>query len=115
MAKERLGAALRKAREAKGMTLREAEQATGINNAHISQVENGTIGKPDLSLLYALSLGYGVDYRELLRLASYGSAAQGSERERQRMSVAMHAMGELTAKEQTEVLGFMAELRKRKK
>ena len=115
MAKEKLGSVLRKARGAKGMTLREAEKATGINNAHISQVENGTIGKPDLSLLYALSLGYGIDYRGLLSLAGYGPAEQGSDRERQRMSVAMRAMGELTAKEQTEVLGFMADLRKRKK
>ena len=114
MAKKKLGEVLKEAREAKEMTLRGVEAATGISNAHVSQVENGTISQPEMSLLYELATLYGLDYRALLILAGHGTSAKDSGRERQRMSVAMRAMGQLSAGEQTEVLGFMAELRKRK-
>jgi transcriptional regulator with XRE-family HTH domain len=112
MAKEKLGPTLRKAREDRGMTLRQVERETGINNAHVSQVENGIIRRPDLALLYALASAYDIDYRHLLALAG-AETGEGSERERQRMSTAIQAMGELSPKDQTEVLAFIAELRQR--
>jgi transcriptional regulator with XRE-family HTH domain len=115
MARKTLGEVLKGARMEKEMTLREVERETEISNAHLSQVENGTIAQPEMSLLYVLATLYELDYRQLLQLAGHASADQeGSGRERQRMSVAMRAMGELSAKEQNDVLAFMSELRKSK-
>jgi HTH-type transcriptional regulator, competence development regulator len=114
MAKKKLGDVLKEARKELGLSLREVERETDISNAHLSQVESGKIEKPDMALLYTLATLYRLDYRELLALAGYGVAERGSGRERQRMSVAMRAMGELSAKEQNEVLGFMSEIRKRR-
>ncbi len=114
MAKKKLGDVLKDARKEFGLSLREVERETEISNAHLSQVESGKIEKPDMALLYTLATLYHLDYRELLSLAGYGVAEGGSGRERKRMSVAMRAMGELSAKEQNEVLGFMSEVRKRR-
>jgi transcriptional regulator with XRE-family HTH domain len=96
------------------MSLRDVERETQISNAHLSQVESGKIEKPDMSLLYVLATLYELDYRDLLIRAGYGIAEDSSGRERQRMSVAMRAMGDLSAREQNEVLGFMSELSKRR-
>ena len=114
VARKKLGEMLKEARKARNMSLRDVERETQISNAHISQVESGKIEKPDMSLLYMLATLYGLDYRDLLVRAGYGVAESGSGRERQRMSVAMRAMGELSAREQNEVLGFMSEVRKRR-
>ena len=115
MARKSLGQFLKETREAKGMTLREVEAETGISNPHLSQVESGKITQPEMSLLYVLATLYDLDYERLLVRAGYGGAAKSSGRQRQRMSVAMRAMGELSAREQNEVLGFMVELRKQRK
>jgi transcriptional regulator with XRE-family HTH domain len=112
--KKKLGNVLKEARGGRDMSLRDVERETDISNAHLSQVESGRIEKPDMALLYTLATLYRLDYRELLVLAGYGVAQGGSGRERQRMSVAMRAMGELSAKEQNEVLGFMSEVRRRR-
>ena len=115
MAKKKLGEILKEARKKLGLSLREVERETQISNAHLSQVESGKIEKPDMALLYTLATLYELDYRDLLVRAGYGVSEEGSGRERQRMSVAMRAMGELSAREQNEVLGFMSELRKKKR
>lgn len=111
---ERLGDVLRTAREKQGLSLRAVERLTGINNAHLSQIENGTITKPEMAMLWELASLYGLDYTRLLRLAGYATAAPASGRHRQRMGVAMRAMGELTAREQTEALRYMARLKARR-
>jgi HTH-type transcriptional regulator, competence development regulator len=110
---EKLGDVLKKAREAKGLSLRQVEAQTEISNAHLSQIENHTIAKPEMAMLWELASLYGLEYERLLRLAGHSSSDETSGRQRQRMSVAMRAMGELTPKDQTEVLEFMAKLRQR--
>jgi transcriptional regulator with XRE-family HTH domain len=115
MPPETLGAKLRAARKSKGLTLRAVERATGINNAHLSQIESGTILRPEMAMLWELAGVYDLDYGELVASGGYGEPTQeSSQRERQRMTAAMRAMGELTPKEQGDVLNFMAELRRRK-
>ena len=106
-----LGEVLKDTRVARGLSLRAVERETGIQNAHLSQLENGTIIKPEMALLWELAALYGLDYTRLLILAGYGDGEESSGRQRRRMSVAMRAMGDLSPKQQDQALRYMAELR----
>ncbi len=106
-----LGEVLKQARLKRQLSLRAVERATGIKNAHVSQIESGTISKPEMALLWELAGLYGLDYTHLLVLAGYGAGEESSGRQRRRMSVAMRAMGDLSPKQQDEALKYMAELR----
>ena len=64
-----LGARLKGARKDLGWTLRKAEDRSGVPNAHISQVETGTIKQPGTGVLIRLSAAYGIPLAELLGLA----------------------------------------------
>jgi transcriptional regulator with XRE-family HTH domain len=114
MAPRRLGDVLKAARAEQGLTLREVESRTGVSNAHISQLENHVITKPDPAMLFPLAEVYELDYYELLELAGYGERENSSGRERQRMSMALRTMGELSPKEQNQVLDFIGRLRQGK-
>jgi transcriptional regulator with XRE-family HTH domain len=106
-----LGERLRAARTAKGLSLREVERRTGIHNAHLSQIENGRIAKPEMALLWELAGLYEVDYPALLRLAGHarGSAARPGEA-RERMTVALRALDELTPPEREDAMRYLREL-----
>lgn len=109
-----LGATLKAAREDAGFTLREVERRVGIQNAHLSQIENETISRPEMAMLWDLAALYGLSYTELLGLAGYSDEEKPSARQRQRTTAALRAMGSLTPKEQEEVLRYMAEVRNRR-
>jgi HTH-type transcriptional regulator, competence development regulator len=109
-----LAQVLREARDALGLSLREVERRTGIRNAHLSQIETGTIARPEMALLWDLSVTYGLDFARLLGLAGYEAAGEASVGERGRMTVALRALGRLTPDEQAEALRYMAELRRRR-
>jgi transcriptional regulator with XRE-family HTH domain len=109
-----LGDILKQRRIDLGLSLRDVERETGIRNAHLSQIENHTISKPEMAMLWELAAVYGLDYTELLAAAGLpGGPDETSGRQRRRMSVAMRAMGELTPAQQDEALRYMAELRTR--
>jgi transcriptional regulator with XRE-family HTH domain len=110
---ETLASVLRAARASAALSLRDVERRTGIRSAHLSQLETGTIAKPEMALLWELALLYELDFGELLRLAGHVGPDTSGER-RQRMTVALRALGELTADEQAEALQFMVELRRRR-
>jgi transcriptional regulator with XRE-family HTH domain len=110
-----LGQVLKAEREKRGLSLRNVEAATGIRNAHLSQIEGGTIARPEMSMLWELAALYDLDYGKLLRLAGYGGGEQPpSGRTRQRMTVALRAMEELSPSDQTEVLDYMRKLKTRR-
>jgi transcriptional regulator with XRE-family HTH domain len=109
-----LGAVLKEARGRRGLSLRDVERVTGIRNAHLSQIENDTIAKPEMAMLWELASLYELDYQRLLRLAGHADRNESSGRQRQRLTAAMRAMGELSPKDQADVLNYMAELRRRK-
>ena len=112
---ETLGSILKAARNASGLSLRAVEGLTGIKNAHLSQIESGTITRPDMAMLWELAAIYDLEYAALLALAGYSDGGQEtSGRQRQRLTVAMRAMGELTPKEQGDVLSYMAALKRKK-
>jgi HTH-type transcriptional regulator, competence development regulator len=108
-----LARVLAEARRELGLSLREVERRTGIRNAHLSQIETGTIARPEMALLWELSIAYGLDFARLLSLAGYEAAGQAAA-DRGRMTVALRALGQLTPAEQAETLEFMAELRRRR-
>ena len=109
--KRTLASALRDARLSSGMSLREVERRTGIGNAHLSQLETGTIVRPEPALVWELAVLYDLDFAELLELA--GRAGRG-DAGGERMTVALRALGEMNAQELSEVLQFMAELKQRR-
>lgn len=109
-----LGAVLRSARAAAGLSLREVERRTGLSNAHLSQIETDTIGRPEMSILWELSALYGLDFGRLLALAGHAGEGETSGRRRRRMTVALRAMSELSPREQEEALRYMAELKARR-
>jgi transcriptional regulator with XRE-family HTH domain len=106
-----LASVLREARQSRGMSLREVERRTGIGNAHLSQLETGTIARPEPALIWELAVLYELDFADLLELAGRGA---GTDARGEQMTVALRALGELTAQEQSEVLQFMAELKRRR-
>lgn len=109
-----LGQVLKEEREKRRLSLREVEGRTGIRNAHLSQIENGTIVQPEMAMLWELASLYGLDYTRLLRLAGYAKGPETSGRQRQRTTVALRALGELSPRDQAEALRYMAELRSRR-
>jgi transcriptional regulator with XRE-family HTH domain len=113
-AKRTLGEFLKTARAQSGLSLRDVERRTGVRSGHLSQLETGTIGKPEMAILWELAAAYGVDFGRLLTLAGYGDRGGSSARQRQRMTVALRAMQELSAADQAEALRFMAELKARR-
>jgi HTH-type transcriptional regulator, competence development regulator len=108
-----LGDTLKAGRAAAGMSLRDVERRTGIRSGHLSQIETNVIAKPEMAILWELAALYGLDFNRLLALAGYG-AREVSRRERQRMTVALRALSELSPAEQGEALRFMAELKARR-
>jgi HTH-type transcriptional regulator, competence development regulator len=109
-----LGDVLKSARTKAGLSLRDVERRTGVRSGHLSQIETGTIAKPEMAILWELAATYGVDFGRLLALAGYGAREPESARQRQRMTVALRAMHELSAADQAEVLRYMAELKARR-
>jgi transcriptional regulator with XRE-family HTH domain len=103
-----LGEHLKAARTAKGLSLREVERRTGIHNAHLSQIETGKILRPEMALLWELAGLYECDYRELLRLAGHSRGTPGERRER--MTVALRALDELTAEERESAMRYLRQL-----
>jgi len=111
----KLGELLAAARNARGWTLREAEAVTGIHNAHISQIENAKIAKPNQAMLWTLSQAYELDYVDLLDLAGHTTSDPDKKSQRQLNGALLHAMGDLNEEEQAELLAVLGDLRKKRK
>jgi transcriptional regulator with XRE-family HTH domain len=109
-----LGKVLAEARAKQGWSLREVERRTGIRNAHLSQIENGTIERPDPNILWTLANTYALEFRELMRLAGHAVPNDGGPR-RSLLGVALHALQELRPDEQEAVLDYIKKLRDSKR
>lgn len=68
-----LGGRLAAARRERGWTQRQAEARSGVPNAHISQIETGTIAHPGTAVLIRLAAAYEIPLAELLALAGHAS------------------------------------------
>jgi len=111
---ETLGSLLKRARAERDMSLREVERRTEVRSGHLSQIETDTIAKPEMAILWELAALYGLDFTRLLALAGYSAGRETSGRQRQRMTVALRALNELSPRDQADALSYMAELRGRR-
>jgi transcriptional regulator with XRE-family HTH domain len=115
MPPDTLGTTIKQARIAKGLSLREVERLTGVRSGHLSQIETGKIARPEMAILWDLAAVYELDFGRLLALAGLaGGGGESSARSRQRMTVALRAMGELSPRDQADALRYMAELKARR-
>lgn len=108
-----LAGTLRDAREKRGWSLREVQRQTGIHNAHLSQIENATITRPDHNVLFALANAYELNYDKLLRMAGH-IARRRDGRRNAYGPVAFKTLTELTDDEQREVVEYMVQLKDRR-
>jgi transcriptional regulator with XRE-family HTH domain len=113
MAEPTLANVLRAARQRRGMSLRDVERAIGIRNAHLSQLETGTIARPDLALLWDLAELYDVEFGELAKLA--GHATDGDGGRKLDVTVALRALRELTDEDRAKALRYITSLRRRRR
>jgi transcriptional regulator with XRE-family HTH domain len=109
-----LAEVLSRARAASGLSLRDVERRIGVKSGHLSQLETGTIVKPEMALLWDLAALYDLDFEMLLARAGYARGDERSSERRHRMTVALRALGELTPAEQTDALRYMADLKARR-
>lgn len=110
----KLGRELADARRKGGWTLRAVEDETGIHNAHLSQIESGTIERPDPNILWSLAALYGLKFEDLMRLAGHVERDGPGKKRRSLVGAALYALDDLDAKEQKEVLEFMAEIKRKR-
>jgi transcriptional regulator with XRE-family HTH domain len=108
----RLGAKLAAARKKRGLSLRQVEKRTQIHNAHLSQIEQGTIERPDPNILWTLATIYELDYADLMRLAGHIRRERGGSGRRSLAGAALYALEDLTPEEQQEVIDFMGKVRR---
>lgn len=107
-----LGQRLRAARIERGWSLRQAEDATGIHNAHLSQIETGTITRPGQPMLWTLAETYGLDYAELLQLAGHTTTDSDAQTKRQLAGALLRGLEDLNEDDQLELLAQLEELRR---
>jgi transcriptional regulator with XRE-family HTH domain len=102
-----LGEVLKRARTHLGFSLRQVEQRSGVANAHLSQIERGSIKRPDLALLLQLAELYRLDYQLVAEWAGYlGRSASGSL-----AGTALRLFVDLDIGQQGEVLRHIEKLR----
>lgn len=63
---EKLGHKIRFLRQGKGWTLSDLAAKTGLSKAYISDLENGSSGKPNIQYIFALAQALGTTLDELL-------------------------------------------------
>jgi transcriptional regulator with XRE-family HTH domain len=110
-----LGRRLREARKAKGWSLRDVEAETQVNNAHLSQIETGTITKPDPNILWTLAGAYGIEdeYSDLLRLAGHVKGSGTPNQGAGTVALALRSMVDLSPEQQLEVVTYINRLKEK--
>jgi transcriptional regulator with XRE-family HTH domain len=109
---ETLGNLLKRERTERGWSLRDVEEMTGIHNAHLSQIESGAIARPAANLLFTLAAVYELRYQDLMKLAGHLQPETRSQTRRSLQGAALHALEELTPREQRQVIEYMTTLRR---
>jgi len=112
-----LGRYLNALREGKKMSLRGVEEATDkeVSNAYLSQLENGKIAKPSPHVLHKLAEVYGADYANLMERAGYISPSSENNKSKKHGRAATLAIEHLTTEEESELLEYLAFIRKKRK
>lgn len=105
-----LGDILRQARRHRQLTQRQVEQRIRLPNAHLSQIERGSIRRPDPAILMDLAELYDLNYRLIAEWAGYldPGAARTST---QLAGLALRMFVELDPVAQREALEYIERLR----
>lgn len=105
-----LGDILRRARQHQHLTLRQVEQRIGLPNAHLSQIERGSIRRPDPAILMDLAELYALNYKLVAEWAGYldSSATRTSG---QLTGLALRLFVELDPISQRDALSYLERLR----
>lgn len=72
MIKERIGSAIKKARENKGLSQRKLSKLAGINSSELSKIEKGVRKKPTPYILRKISRFIDLNYNKMLYLIDLG-------------------------------------------
>jgi transcriptional regulator with XRE-family HTH domain len=110
-----LGQELSRLRTLKGWTLRDVEEKTKkkISNSYLYQLENDNVKAPSPNILYELSVVYGADYSQLMRIAGFVVPSSGQKASKGSASVAFSSLN-LTSEEKEEVMDFIEFMRRKK-
>jgi transcriptional regulator with XRE-family HTH domain len=110
-----LGQELSRLRTLKGWTLRDVEEKTKkkISNSYLYQLENGNVKEPSPNILYELSVVYGADYSELMKLAGFMVPSSSPQASKGSSSVAFSAL-DLTSEERENVMDFIEFMRRKR-
>lgn len=109
------GETLRRLRKGLGYTLKEVEAMTGINNAYLSQVENGKITRPSSDKLFALAEVYQVPFEQVMYAAGYlkQEPAEAAADAPKTLIGAVLSSKNLTAEEEAKLAEYLEFLRSR--
>lgn len=77
----KLGHTIRFLRNGKGWSLGHLAKESGLSKAYISDVENGTAGKPNIQYIYAVGRALGVTLNELLEGSVVRSEGRAKHKE----------------------------------
>ena len=64
---KKLGEKIRFYRQGRGWTLADLAQKSGVSKAYISDLENGTAGKPNIQYIYNIAQAFEITLDELLK------------------------------------------------
>jgi len=106
-----LGDILRRARLHCGFSLRQVQQRSGISNAHLSQIERGSIKRPDIALLMDLAELYELNYRLVAEWAGYLDESAPRATSSGLAGLALRLFVDLAPAEQHDALRFLEKLR----
>lgn len=111
--KKSLGKQLKDQRILLNLTLRDVEKVTKISNAYLSQLENGHISNPSVSILSKLASFYKVDLKSLLVA---GGIIKGKDaKDTTPLTNFAFSSNNLTKEEEEKLLQYLKFLRSQKK
>ncbi|MBK9097501.1 MAG: helix-turn-helix transcriptional regulator [bacterium] len=108
------GTDIKNMRESKRLTLRDVERETEISNAYLSQLESDKVKQPSPLMLYKLAQLYEVPYETLMEKVGYPIPKGNITIDKRSMST-QSRFGNLTKKEEQELLEYLDFLRSKKK
>ncbi len=76
----KLGQGIRSLRLGKGWSLSDLTETSGVSKAYISDLENGTAGKPNIQYVYAIAVALDVTLDELLGEAAPKPARKSTKK-----------------------------------
>jgi transcriptional regulator with XRE-family HTH domain len=62
----KLGHRIRFLRQGRGWSLADLAKESGLSKAYLSDIENGSAGKPNIQYIYSISVAFGLTLNELL-------------------------------------------------